>query len=70
MEESRASRDFFPRKGNTASEGVKSVVNSYSVHGGDGVEKEGRWKKTGIVIGGVRSPCLFAFNSELFYSIV
>lgn len=60
MEESRASRDFFPRKGNTAFEGVKSVVNSYSVHGGDGVEKEEEEDgKMGIVIGGVRLPvCL------------
>lgn len=61
MEDSRASRDFFPRKGNTASEGVKSVVNSYSVHGGgDGVEKEEEEDgKMGIVIGGVRLPvCL------------
>ena len=45
MEKSRASRDFFPRKGNTASEGVKSVVNSYSVHDDDDDDDDGDVEK-------------------------
>lgn len=56
MEESRVSRDFFPRKGNTASEGVKSVVNSYSVRDDYDAEKEE--KRDGIFIAGI--PMFFS----------